>query len=308
MAKIIQESNLTSLTFDIDAMLIESEKKSAQKTYKGFKGYNVLLAFIPELQLNVYELLRSGNTSPASGLLEALIQARAILPQGVDFKDVRSDSAGWQAEFIAYLETTGIEYTITADMNSAVKRAIRDIPESNWETILDEDGNPTDRECAETVYCMNKGVRAHRLIVQRAKNMQLELFSEGRQQHYAISTNKEIPPVAIIQHHNGRANAENMNKEVKYGINLDYLPTNQIESNQLWFTIGMMTYNLFQAIKLFALPKSWQSKQIGTLRWQLIQVAGKLVSHARKTVLKLCSISKEIFDIFNTARMRLCSS
>lgn len=308
MAKIIKESGITELTFDIDAMLIEAEKKSAAKTYKGFKGYNALLAFIPELGLNIFESLRIGSTSPASGLLDALNHARNILPKGVDFKDFRSDSAAWIGKLMCYLEDTGIDYTITADLNSAVRKVIRQIPQGSWTPIMDEKGKPTGREYAETVYCMNKAPHAHRLIVQRSCEEQLDLFSEGKQHHYAISTNKTISAIDVIKHHNGRANAENFNKEAKYGVNLDYLPSNQLETNQLWFSLGMMTYNLFQAIKLFALPEDWRKKQIGTLRWQLVQIAGRLTFHARQITLKLCGISKEIYDIFFSARMRLCSS
>jgi hypothetical protein len=287
-------------------MMIESEKSTAQMTYKGFKGYNALLGFIAELGICAFENFQTGNTSPASGLLDAIKGARSKLPIGVVIKDVRSDSAGWQAEIINYCEAEGIGYTITADLNSAVKAVIAQIPISEWKPLLDKHGKPTDREYAETIYSMNKNKNSHRLIVQRKKDRQLKLFEDGSD-CYAISTNKTISAQEVIWHHNGRGNAENYNKEVKYGINLDYLPTNDFDTNRLWFSLGILAYNLIQALKLFALPKEWQSKKIATIRWQLFQIAGKLIYHANQWILKLCGISDELFMIFKKARLRLCT-
>lgn len=305
--KIIKRSGLKELTYDVDAMVIEAHKQTALMTYKGFKGYMPLLGFIPELKLNIFEKFQTGNTSPSSGILASLKASELILPKGVRFKNLRSDSAGWNSELINYCEENGIEYTITAELNIAVKRAIQNIAEKAWKTLLDEKGNETDREYAETIYSMEKNKNAHRLIVQRAKNQQLELFSEGKQRHYVISTNKpeEISTPEIINWHNGRGNSENFNKEIKYGVNLDYLPTNDFNSNKLWFTLGVLTYNLIQALKLFVLPESWQTKKIASIRFQLFDIAGKLVYHAKQVILNLASISKETYQIFIEARRKL---
>lgn len=52
------------LTLDIDSSLIEADKKEAQKTYKGFNGYNPLLAWLDEPYVFLSGVFRPGNSSP----------------------------------------------------------------------------------------------------------------------------------------------------------------------------------------------------------------------------------------------------
>ena len=57
-------------------------------------------------------------------------------------------------------------------------------------------------------------------------------------------------------------------------------------ANAVFFRIGVIAYNLFQALKLLGLPAWWRTATIGT-RWKLYQVAARLVYHARQVLLKL---------------------
>ena len=75
-------------------------------------------------------------------------------------------------------------------------------------------------------------------------------------------------------------------------------------ANSLWFSIGVLAYNLTQAQKLLFLDPDWRSRTIGTLRWQLIGVAGRLVRHGRRWVLRVAA-SAEKFAIFLELRRRL---
>lgn len=306
ITKGLERSGHDGFTADIDAMMIESEKCTAKKTYKGFRGYTTMLGFFAETRHCGYQAFRPGNTSPARGILTALKGMRSVCPNGKDIARFRSDSAGWSREVIGYCDDTNITYTVTADMNVAVKRAIADIPESEWTPILDDDGHETGREVAETVYCFDKGHCAHRLIVQRSSTQQMDLFADGRQGYYAISTNASWPPEDIIRFHNKRGQAENYNKEFKESLHMDYLPSNDFESNRLWFSLAVLIYNLFQCLKNTILPSSWRHKKIATLRWQLIQIPGRLVYHARQWTLNVGAISHDIVDIIQTLRRRLC--
>jgi len=52
------------------------------------------------------------------------------------------------------------------------------------------------------------------------------------------------------------------------------------------------------------LGKEWIKKTIGTLRWQIIFVAGKVVKHERQLYLK---IAKEYFDLYPEIRQKIVS-
>lgn len=304
--RLISESDNQDFTADFDAMAIEANKSTAEKTYKGFRGYMPMLGFLREIPVNVFSKFQTGNTSPATGICDAIDDVASLMPKGKRLAAIRSDSAGYQSRIIDYCQDHNIIYTITADFDKSVKAAITSISEDDWKVLLDDKGKETDREYAETIHTMNKSNHSFRLIIQRHKTIQYNLFSDGKQRHYTFITNDERRSAQeLIPWHNGRGQAENLNKEVKYGVNLDYLPTNNFNANQLWFQLGLLAYNIFQAIKLFALPEHWRKKKIATLRWQLFQIAGKFVFHGNQFYLKLCSISDNIFRLFSSCRLLL---
>lgn len=45
--------------------------------------------------------------------------------------------------------------------------------------------------------------------------------------------------------------------------------------------------NSFVMTKQIALPEDYKTKTIGTVRWQLIQIAGKVINKARQILLKV---------------------
>lgn len=75
-------------------------------------------------------------------------------------------------------------------------------------------------------------------------------------------------------------------------------------ANSLWFSIGVLAYNLTQAKKLLFLDVDWRPRTIGALRGQLVGVAGHLIRHGRRRVLLLAA-SAEKFTIFLELRRRM---
>ena len=207
-----------------------------------------------------------------------------------------------------YLEGKGKRYTITAVQDRAVKEAIRGIKEGEWERLRDKEGIATDRDYAEVIHSMEKTDHAFRLVIQRWANPQRDLFEESEEYCYhCIATNyreEEKGTEEVIWWHNGRGNSENYNKEVKIGFNGGSMPCGDFGANGVWFGIKMLAYNLFIASKLLLFPAGWAKKTIRTIRWQFIQMAGKIVRGARQLTLKLCSTTRETYEIYRIARER----
>lgn len=173
---LIRQSEISDFTFDIDAMSIEANKSTAEKTYKGFRGYLPLLGFLKELPINVFEKFQTGNTSPAAGICDAVEHVVNLMPKNKRLAYLRSDSAGYQAKVINFCDGKNITYTITADFDSSVKAAIAGIPDQDWQPRFDSQGKVTDREYAQTIHTMNKSHNAFRLIVQRHQSQQLKFL------------------------------------------------------------------------------------------------------------------------------------
>jgi len=144
----------------------------------------------------------------------------------------------------------------------------------------------------------------------RWKNPELDLFKKtGEYCYHGIATNyleEDKDSRAVILWHNGRSNSENYNKEIKCGFGMDWMPCGEYGANAVWFGIGVLAYNLFIASKLYLFPGEWIKKTIRTIRWQFIEIAGKIVSHAKTLVLKLCSTLRETYEIYKQA-MRICN-
>jgi len=56
------------------------------------------------------------------------------------------------------------------------------------------------------------------------------------------------------------------------------------------FAIGVLAYNLYVAQKYFVIREGYKQKTIHTLRWSLIQIPGKLISHGGRLILKIAAV------------------
>jgi len=100
-------------TLDVDATLIEAEKRNAQWSYQGVKGYMPLLGFLFETSICLVDEFREGNVSPGSGHLAFYRTCQSRLPQGKRLAAYRADSASYQAALINALEADGVRWAIT---------------------------------------------------------------------------------------------------------------------------------------------------------------------------------------------------
>lgn len=293
VAEGLRKDKRTEYTLDIDAVVIESEKSQAQWTYQKEKGYQPLLGFLFEPGLVIQDEFRDGNVPAQSGIKELLQSCCEKMPQGKRIGYFRSDSAGYQAAVINYCnkDADQILFTITADKDSAVMKAIKTIREGEWEPYQQ------DRQVAETVHTMNETKKAFRLIVQRWPKRQGDLFDPEPYNYRVIATNREEFPKDIIEMHNRRGQAENYIKELVNGFGMEWMPCRETYANAVFFRIGVLAYNLFLLMKNLIMSPWYRTSTIATVRWKLYQTAGMIVSHARRTVLKLAAPLEKIAQL-----------
>lgn len=204
---------------------------------------------------------------------------------------------------IDYLEERKVRWAIAVDKDVSVVEMIKSISEEEWRPLKAQDGIMTDREVAETVHTMNKGKIAFRLVVLRWKDRQGDLFKDAYNYHCIATNMVEEREEEVVWRYNGRAQIENHIKEIRVGFGMGKLPNGDFLANAVHFGIGIMTYNLFIAQKLLTMPQEWKTKTIKTLRWLLVEVAGRLISHGRRMILKI-AISIDKFRIYLEMRRR----
>lgn len=297
VTEIMKRDPRTEYTLDHDATIIETEKEEAQWTYKKIKGYQPLLSFLFEPGLILEDEFREGNIPAGAGVLESLKRCVRMMPKGKKIAYYRGDSASYQAGVINFCFEEKILFTITADQDRAVKEVIKTIKEEAWQPY------EKDRQIAETVHTMNNSREAFRLIVQRWRKVQLDFFDPEPYYYYVIATNREEEAKEVVFFHNQRGQVENFIKELKDGFGMNWMPCGEGYANAVFFRIGVMAYNLFQALKLLGLPLWWRNITIATARWKLYQMAARLVYHAHQIIMKVAT-SLDKVHLFHRVRYR----
>ena len=286
-------------TLDIDGTVIESAKEEAEWTYKKVKGYQPILGFLAENNVCLASEFRPGNIPGHSQALKFFKRCLRLCPK---IKTLRSDSAFYQADIIGWCQEKKLGFTITADQNNSVKEAIRTV--RDWTPLVDKKDRPTDREVGTAIHTMPE-TEAFRLVVQRWRDPQLLLFEPNGYSYYIIATNRDdLSAREVVLFHNQRGEVENSIKELKIGLGMERMTSGDFKANALWFSIGVLAYSLAAAQKLLFLSPEWKTKMISSVRWQLIQLAGRLVRHGRQVILRL-AISPEKMALLLETRGRI---
>jgi len=287
-------------TLDVDTTVIESEKKEAAWTYKKVRGYQPMLGYLDENGLCLSHEFREGNVSAQSGALAFLEHCFELCPK---IRRLRSDSAFYRSDVIRWSQAREIGFTITADQTPAMKEVIQTV--RDWRRFWGPKGEETDREIGTAVHLVSRTEEPVRLVIQRWRDPQLQLFEPAGYCYHVIATNRDdLAPEEVAWFHNRRGQAENLIKELKIGFGMEQMSSGDFAANSLWFSIGVLAYNLTQAQKFLFLDADWRPRTIVTLRWQLINVAGRLVRHGRRWVLRLAA-SAEKFALFLDLRRRM---
>jgi len=284
---ILQRDKRNNYTLIVDPTIIETGKREAQMTYLGYKGYRPVVATIKELGLSTAYEFKEGNDM--GGRVDIIKKAFGVMPLGKTIGRVLLDSEYYSNDVMEYLNTTGAKWIIAGGKDSSVMRNIKNIKDESWKPFRAKDGVMTDREIAETIHATEKGKGAFRLIVLRWRESQGELFGDNYCYHCLATNITEENVSEVVWLYNGRAHIENHIKEIKGGFGMERMPSGEFKANAVHFAIGIMTYNLFIAQRLLTMPEDWKNKTIKSIRWLLVEMAGKLIEHGRMTILKLVS-------------------
>lgn len=305
--KAMKQAKEEEFTYDNDATYIDSAKKSARYSYQKQKQFSGLMGCIAELRLINTVEYRRGNVSPRTGILNQLRKTgRQAETAGKRVKMFRSDSAAYQQKIMSYCYRKGIEFYITADKNEGILKKIKDLKPYEWRTMHGKYQERHDTEWAETQYVVSKGFRI-RILILRWKNPDPDLFNASSYCYHVIATNNfEIKPMDWLEVHNGRMGSiEHLNKEIKTGMGCDYTPSHEFEKNRGYFLLGVLAHNMTQIMKLFYLDEKARIWTIKTLRYQFLNVCGKIVKSSRRFYCKIINVTNEIFELFRHCKSRM---
>jgi hypothetical protein len=270
------------LVIDVDSFVGEvcgRLKQGAAYGYTKLLGYHPLLATRADTREALHIRLRKGSANTQKGMLrftEELI-ARVERAGAKGVKLLRADSGFWNTKVFERLEGAGWRYSIGVRMSKEVRAAVEAVAEDAWQAIAyPEEG---EAQIAETTY------EGRRLIVRRTRLLgpQAELWPDWR--HFAFITNRDEDIAVVEAEHREHAVVEQVIADLKDQA-LAHFPSGQFNANGAWAVLACLAHNLLRWTQLLGLPDT-TVRAARTLRRWLIELPGRLTSHARGFTLHL---------------------
>jgi len=263
---------------------------------------------------------RDGNVPPGHRQLENLKASLELLPDEVKHVQVRSDTAGYQIEFLKYCAEGKnarfgvIDFAISSPVTKELKQAVKKTTESEWKSISD-----TAQECAEIVFvtsslCKSKKDADYRFIAIReeiretdpVELRQMLLFDEEEhksqpisQVHptemngkiykvFALVTNLDWTVEEIVKWQRKRCGkSEEVHRILKEELSGGHVITSALGANAGWWQITVLAFNIITLIKKICLPEKYQASRPKKLRYWLFSVVARMGTHARKVTITI---------------------
>jgi hypothetical protein len=97
--------------------------------------------------------------------------------------------------------------------------------------------------------------------------------------------------LALLQWHRAKAGTvEHTHHVLKNELAAAALPSGKFGANAAWFRLNTLMYNLRTALKRLTLPGDLRTARPKRLRFLLFNTVGKVLSHARRTFLRLSGV------------------
>jgi hypothetical protein len=253
------------------------------------------------MNLVVAEEFRDGNVPALKDPLRVAQQAYGVLPATVKERYFRGDSACDEEELLSWLRDEKrpngpqgfIGFVVSARMNPVLREEIESVTAEKWQPYSED--SEAVKECAQVDYfpeetAANRYREPLRTIAIRIRKKQQALFADGSEvKYFAVRTNLwDWKPKRLLEWHREKAGTiEAVHDVLKNELAGGVLPCGRYGANAAWFRLAVITYNVLTAMKRLVLPADLQTARPKRLRFLIFQQPGKLIHHARKTILRL---------------------
>jgi len=278
-------------------------KQGAAFGYTRQRGLHPLIATLTtptSAPVIVASQLRGGAAHTARGAVTLL--AGAIRTAGAAGATgqliVRADSGFYNGSIVSACRRAGVQFSITARLDTAVRRAIATIPEHAWtpihypQAVLDPDTGQliSNAQVAQTSHSAFTGRHriTARLIVRRVRDLadhpdQGELLAAWR--YHAFLTDTRLATVDADLAHRQHAIIEQVIADLKASA-AAHLPSGRFTANAAWFTLATVAFNLTRAAGVLAGTRHARATT-PTLRQHLITVPARVITSGRRLHLRL---------------------
>jgi hypothetical protein len=319
------------IRLDASIVVAHSEKSMSAGTFKGTWGHHPLTAWCDNTQESLAVKLRAGNagSNTVTDHLEVLTAAITQIP-AAHRRDllITCDGAGATKDLLKHITTLNtvpgrrVHYSVGFDLDERARTAIRTVPKTAWQHVLNTDGTPRDLEDAGVVELTSllrerparpktvskpgskpdpdalKGWPDDmRILVRRERphpGAQLSLFEESDGWRYQLlATNTpltsrgRLAQIAFLEaRHRAHARVEDRIRTAK-ATGLGHLPSKSFDLNQAWLLAAGMACDLLAWLRLLCLSGDLARAEPKTLRYRLLHTAARLVRGQRRRTIRI---------------------
>jgi len=259
------------------------------------------------------------------GLDDFLQEAEALLPDNITELKLRSDSAGYQHELLAYMESGQsrfgkIKFAVSCDVTKPFRQAVLCVKEDQWQKVFytDEDGEriETGQEVAEICFVPETKNRSKHapvfryLATREAVNIQCKYEDDGQTTYltskyvedklhleemenkvykvFGIVTNEDKTPLDILLWHRKRCGkSEQEHSRLTNDMAGGRFPSDSFGENAAWWYMSIISLNLLKLFQRHTLPRHLHYSRIKKLNNLIFRVAVKVIKRSRSLRIKI---------------------
>ncbi|MGH9959988.1 MAG: IS1380 family transposase [Pyrinomonadaceae bacterium] len=299
---IFRQLAIDGVTLDLDSTVMTryGEQAGAVRGYnprkRGRPSHHPILAFVADTQMVANLWLRPGNANNACAFLADSLERLG----GKRVELLRADAGFGHALFLAALDSQGVNHIVALPVHQPLQRAL--VEQRAWWGI-DEPGSEgielTRFEYQASGWSRPRtvvGIRQRLDLRPQARGKTLSLFADdpqwGQYRYGVLSTNLDLPALAIWRLYRGRANCENRIKELKYDFAAGSLCMQEFWATEAALNVVMLAFNLMSLFRQ-AMLKTTPPHTLATLRYKLFAQAGYITHEGRKRILKLATAMRK---------------
>lgn len=312
-AKIVSQATITAepgnegyIPCDIDPSIFEQfapKREGVETTYNGKLCYTPVFAVVGRERYCINHWLLPGREKAVERIDEFIRECAQLLPAKIERNKLlfRYDAGLYSIKTVSASEEAGAYYLVKARTSAALDRMVNenleidvlDLKVTNFggeyygEFEYTPDGWKTPRRFVFCVQIKGEDEKGQKFLINDVV-------------YHILATNlpKDVTAQRAFELYRGRGAAEEANKELKHDLDLERLPSQTFSVNEVFLTLGTMAYNL-----LILLGQQWRDddagadgtdgqttpvrRRIKTIQDYLLRSAAVVVTHARKSLLKV---------------------
>ncbi len=309
-ARIVSQATVTAepgdegyIPCDIDPSIFEQfapKREGVETTYNGKLCYTPVFAVVGRERFCINHWLLPGREKALERIDEFIRECEVLLPETIDRKRLlfRYDAGLYSIKTVKASEDTNAYYLVKARSSAALDQMVNEHLDVD---VLDLKVTDFGGEYfGEFEYTPKEWKTPRRFVFCVQINAQDEegqplLIKDVRYHILVTNLPKDVSPKRAFELYRGRGAAEEANKELKYDLDLERLPSQTFSVNEVFLSLGTMAYNL-----LILLGQQWRDegagpteeitlvrRRIKTIQDYMLRSAAVVVSHARKSLLKV---------------------